>query len=76
MQPLDPNDYIFHSTFMARLNPDQHPTFSDVCIREVPLAKIKPELLNQEGKLVEQFCAKTFGGIGKDLVKKLYKLQT
>lgn len=64
MQPLGLDDYLFHSTHMARLNPDNHPAMSDVCIREVPLSQIKPELFNQEGKLVEQFCAKTFGGIG------------
>jgi len=64
LQPLDHNDYLFQSTFMARLNPDNHPAMSDVCIRELPLSKIKPELLTEDGKLVEQFCAKTFGGIG------------
>jgi hypothetical protein len=49
---------------MARQNPNGHPGMSDQCIREVPLSKIKPELL-KDGKLVEQFTASVWGGIGK-----------
>lgn len=63
--PMDPNDYLFQSTIMARLNPDGHPGMSDQCIREVPLSKIKPELLKENGKLIEQFTASVWGGIGE-----------
>lgn len=63
--PLGLDDYLYHSTIMSRLNPDNHPAMSDICIREVPLSKIKPEVLNQEGKLVEEFCKGTWGGIGR-----------
>jgi len=62
--PLDQKDYLFHSTVMARLNPDNHPGMSDQCIREVPLSKLRDDLRNNDGKLVEQFTASVWGGIG------------
>lgn len=67
LTPLSTNDYLFHSTQFARLNPDQHPAMSDICVREVPLKKIKSEYLDKDGKLVEEFCAGTFGGIGASI---------
>jgi len=62
--PLDQKDYLFHSTVMARLNPDNHPGMSDQCIREVPLSKLRDDLRTSDGKLVEQFTASVWGGIG------------
>jgi len=62
--PLDQKDYLFHSTVMARLNPDNHPGMSDQCIREVPLSKLRDDLRNNDRKLVEQFTASVWGGIG------------
>ena len=49
---------------MARLNPDNHPGMSDQCIREVPLSKLRDDLRNNDRKLVEQFTASVWGGIG------------
>jgi len=49
---------------MARLNPDYHPGMSDQCIREVPLSKLRDDLRKDDGKLVEQFTASVWGGIG------------
>lgn len=37
---------------------------TDLCVRRVPLTKIKPDLLEKEGKLVEKFCAGVWGSIG------------
>lgn len=62
--PLSPSDYIFNTTHYARNNPENNPTTNDLCIRKVPLTKIRPELLEKEGKLVEAFCAGVWSGLG------------
>jgi len=63
--PLSTSDYLYNTTFYARYNPENNPTTSDVCIRKVPLSKIRPEYLEKYGKLVERFCAGVWSGIGK-----------
>ncbi|KAJ9631625.1 hypothetical protein H2203_000024 [Taxawa tesnikishii (nom. ined.)] len=55
--PVPANDYIYNTTLFARYNPEKNPTMTDLCVRRVPLTKIKPDLLEKEGKLVEKFCA-------------------
>ncbi|KAF2716577.1 hypothetical protein K431DRAFT_257223 [Polychaeton citri CBS 116435] len=62
--PIPASDYIFNSTLYAKHNPQNAPVTQDICVRKVPLDKIKPELLDKEGKLVEAFCAGVWGGIG------------
>ena len=68
IQPVSPTDYIFNTTLFARYNPNNAPVTQDICLRRVPLSKIKPELLEAEkrgeGKLVEAFCQGVWGGIG------------
>ncbi|KAF2860652.1 hypothetical protein K470DRAFT_257661 [Piedraia hortae CBS 480.64] len=64
IKPIPPTDYIFQNTLYARSNPNESPVSQDVCVRTVPLNKIKPELLSQEGRLVEAFCAGIWGGVG------------
>ena len=64
--PLPNGDYILGTTLFARFNPYNNPVTQDVCLRRVPLAQIKPELLERagEGKLVEKFCAGVWSGWG------------
>lgn len=64
--PLAADDPIFSSTAYQRNNPNKNPATQDLCIKKVPLSKIKPQLLEKEGegKLVEAFCAGVWGGIG------------
>jgi hypothetical protein len=59
------SDPIFTSSHFKKFNPNQNvPGLSDLCVRRVPLSQIKPELLNEEGKLVEGFCAGVWSGFG------------
>lgn len=58
------SDHIFHSTYHRKFNPLQNPTLHDLCVRTVPLSEINPSLLENEGKLVEKFCAGVWGGWG------------
>lgn len=69
IQPVSPSDYIYNTTLFARYNPNNTPATNDVCIRKVPLKKIKPELLEAAEKgettLVERFCAGVWSGWGE-----------
>lgn len=62
--PLDIDDYIFNTTSFARFNPNNNPSMEDICVRRVPLDKIRPELLEEEGSLVEAFCGGIWSGWG------------
>lgn len=64
-EPMDTTDPIFSSPFFAKYNPNRNPTLHDKCVRRIPLDKIKPELLEKKGKLVEAFCAGVWGGMGE-----------
>ena len=70
--PLQPTDYLFGTTLFARFNPYNNPAVSDICTRSVPLSKIKPELLEREGRLVEAFCAGVWSGKGMLHPRHLY----
>ncbi len=62
--PLPTSDPIFSSPALRKYNPNSNPAVRDLCIRKVPLSKIKPELLEKDGKLVEAFIAGIWGGPG------------
>ena len=64
---VPPNDYIFNHTLFARYNPNNAPVTQGLCVRRVPLDKLRPELIEQEGKLVEAFCAGVWSGPGKSI---------
>ena len=68
--PFSPTDPIFASPAYVRNNPNKNPETKDLCVRKVPLGKIKPHLLEKEkeGKLVEAFCAGVWGGLGMCLL--------
>ncbi|KAI9744083.1 MAG: hypothetical protein M1818_002235 [Claussenomyces sp. TS43310] len=62
--PLSPSDPIFSSKDFIRQNPNLNPCTQDLCIKRVPLSKIKPQLLEKDGKLIEKFVAGVFSGPG------------
>lgn len=69
-EPLDPStDSTFKSSFFRRYNPNQNPTFHDVCVRRIALIKIDPALVKDAekggSKLVERFSQGVWGGFGK-----------
>ncbi|KAJ7623530.1 hypothetical protein FB45DRAFT_108156 [Roridomyces roridus] len=66
------NDPLYNSTLFQRLNPNENrPILHDLCVRRVPLTQIRPELLKEEGKLAEAFCAGIWSGIGYDVQRKI-----
>ncbi|KAJ5949330.1 hypothetical protein N7454_000914 [Penicillium verhagenii] len=70
-EPMQASDPIFQSPFFKKFNPEQNPTLHDLCVRRIPLDKIKPELLENKGKLTEAFCAGVWGGMGY-IVQRAY----
>jgi len=57
-------DDIFKSPHWLRLNPHKNAPRYDLCVREVPLSKIKPELLKDPSALTTAFCAGMWSGKG------------
>ena len=67
--PLSPTtDPIFRSPYYAQYNPSANQTTHDLCVRKLPLFKLRPELVEDArdggAKLVESFCAGVWGGFG------------
>src|SRR4051812_15008525 len=65
VHPLGPEDPLLASAAYAHQNPNRNPQMKDVCVRRVPLDRIRPELLEREGGLVEAFCAGVWSGWGE-----------
>lgn len=65
--PFTPSDPILSSAAYIRNNPNRNPGTSDLCVRKVPLAQLKADLVEgaAEGKLIEQFCAGVWSGLGE-----------
>ena len=62
--PISSSDPLFSSPAYLKNNPNRNPATQDLCVRKVPLSKIKPQLLEKEGRLTEAFCAGVWGGLG------------
>lgn len=72
-EPFTPqSDPLFRSPYLAIYNPNQNYMVTDSCVREVPITKLKPELvqdaLNGGTRLVETFCGGMWGGYGMWLI--------
>ena len=61
-------DPLFQSAFYKKYNPNPNPTIYDLCIRKIPIFKLKQELVEdaEKGgtKMVEAFCAGVWSGFG------------
>ncbi len=67
--PVSTDNPILESAAYKRNNPNRNSGLHDLCVRKVPLSKIRLELLDAEEKgqpkLVEAFCAGVWTGIGE-----------
>lgn len=55
---------MWQSQSYAKYNLHRNPSTQDICIRRIPLSKIRPELLENEGDLALEFCRGVWGGLG------------
>jgi hypothetical protein len=71
--PLTTADPIFTSQAYLFQNPNSNPATQDLCLRRVPLSKIKPQLLEKasSGALVEAFCAGVWSGWGYEVQRRV-----
>lgn len=64
-------DPVFQSAFFKKYNPSMNPTTHDLCVRRIPLFKLRTDLVedasNGGTKMVEAFCAGVWGGFGTSL---------
>ena len=65
ISPLPHDDPLWRSSSHAKYNLHQNPSTQDICIKRIPLSKIKPELLQNEGDLALEFCRGVWGGLGE-----------
>ncbi|KAI1880122.1 hypothetical protein JX265_001743 [Neoarthrinium moseri] len=60
--PLRKDDPLIQSSILRKLNKNQNPVLSDICVKRVPLSKIRPELRNDEAALSTEFCRAVWSG--------------
>ncbi|KAK4140452.1 uncharacterized protein C8A04DRAFT_14931 [Dichotomopilus funicola] len=64
VSPLPADDPLWQSKSFAKYNRHRNPSTQDICVKRIPLAKIRPELLEKEGDLALEFCRGVWGGWG------------
>ncbi|KAK3376781.1 hypothetical protein B0T24DRAFT_677644 [Lasiosphaeria ovina] len=64
ISPLPRDDALFRSATFAKYNVHRNPSTQDICVKRIPLNKIRPELLENEGDLVLEFCRGVWSGLG------------
>ncbi|KAK0625164.1 hypothetical protein B0T17DRAFT_590823 [Bombardia bombarda] len=64
ISPLPKDDPIWSSRTYAKYNMHQNPATQDVCVKRIPLSKIRPELLQKEGDLAVEFSRGVWSGLG------------
>lgn len=65
ISPLAATDSIWTSNAYRRYNPAKNPATQDVCVKRIPLSKIRPDLLQKEGDLAVEFCRGVWSGLGE-----------
>ncbi len=63
--PLARNDSVWTSKSFKKLNIHNNATTQDLAFKRIPLDKIKPELLQKEGALVQELCRGVWTGWGR-----------
>ncbi|KAF4974203.1 hypothetical protein FZEAL_8863 [Fusarium zealandicum] len=68
--PIPASDELWSSRIFKRHNPNRNPATQDVCIKRIPLSKIRPELLQKDGDLALEFCRGVWSGWGYAIQRK------
>ncbi|KIH87974.1 hypothetical protein SPBR_05274 [Sporothrix brasiliensis 5110] len=70
ISPLPAADPVWSSSVYKKQNPSRNPATQDICVKRVPLDKIRPELLKKDGDLALEFCRGVWGGWGFAIQRK------
>ncbi|KAF4121997.1 hypothetical protein GMORB2_7590 [Geosmithia morbida] len=68
--PLSPTDPIWSSKVFKRYNPNRNPTQQDICIKRIPLSKVRPELLEKPGALATEYCRGVWTSLGFEVQRR------
>ncbi|KAK8131970.1 hypothetical protein PG999_000143 [Apiospora kogelbergensis] len=60
--PIPRDDPLWNSATLKKLNILENPVLADICIKRIPLSKIRPELLQDEAKLTTEFARGVWTG--------------
>lgn len=63
--PIPLNDAIYSSSAYKKYNPHKNAATNDICIKTIPLNRIRPELLQKEGDLALELCRGVWHGWGE-----------
>jgi hypothetical protein len=66
-RPLPRDDRLFSSKIYSQYNKHHNGSAQDVVVKRIPLSKIRPELLQNEGDLAVEFCRGVWSGLGTSL---------
>ncbi|KAK2612481.1 hypothetical protein QQS21_001419 [Conoideocrella luteorostrata] len=70
ISPLAAADPIWTSKLFKRYNPSANPATQDICIKRLPLDKIRPELLKNPGDLALEYCRGVWSGAGFEIQRR------
>ncbi|KAK3306481.1 uncharacterized protein B0T15DRAFT_527335 [Chaetomium strumarium] len=78
-EPFGPeNSTLFRHPILKTINPRNNPSSNDCCVRAVPLAQVRPELLEDArrggARMVETFCAGMWGGYGYGIQRNIMRM--
>ncbi|PNP51026.1 hypothetical protein THARTR1_08254 [Trichoderma harzianum] len=54
--PIPLSDALYSSSAYKKYNPHKNAATNDICVKTIPLNRIRPELLQKEGDLVLELC--------------------
>lgn len=63
--PIPLNDAIYSSSAYKKYNPHKNAATNDICVKTIPLNRIRPELLQKEGDLALELCRGVWHGWGE-----------
>lgn len=63
--PIPLNDALYSSGVYKKYNPHRNAATNDICLKTIPLNRIRPELLQKEGDLALEFCRGVWSGWGE-----------
>ncbi len=65
ISPLPQDDPLWRSKSYAKYNTHHNAPMQDICVKRIPLDKIRPELLQHDGDLALEFCRGVWSGLGE-----------
>ncbi|PNP42339.1 hypothetical protein TGAM01_v208086 [Trichoderma gamsii] len=68
--PIPLNDALYSSGVYKKYNPHRNAATNDICVKTIPLNRIRPELLQKEGDLALEFCRGLWSGWGYEIQRR------